>query len=301
MTPRLAGVELGGTKSIAVLSDGDAIVARYQVASTDPAATLAALVATVAQWHAAAPLAALGIGSFGPLRLDADGADFGQMAATPKPGWSGVDIRGPFARSIAVPIGFDTDVAGAALAEGRWGAAQGCSDYIYVTIGTGVGFGIVANGTIVHGRTHPEAGHLRVRRGPGDAFAGACPFHGDCLEGLVSGPALAARTGMEGDRIADAHPVWTSVADELAEAFAMLLLTLAPQRIVVGGGIAAKRPHLIPLAVARTAVLLGGYLGDTRDSLARRIVAPGLGDDAGPRGALALALAALAESAGKSR
>lgn len=243
------------------------------------------------------PLAALGIASFGPLRFDASDAQFGRLTATPKPGWSGVDVRGSFARSIGVLIGFDTDVAGAALAEGLWGAAQGGSDYVYVTIGTGVGVGIVANGRIVHGRAHPEAGHMRVRRGSGDAFAGVCPFHGDCLEGLVSGPALAARTGMDGDTISDAHPVWTLVANELAEAFAILLLTLSPQRIVVGGRVAMKRPQLIPLIVARIAVLLGEYLGDTPEGLASLIVAPGLGGDAGPRGAIALALTALRDCA----
>ncbi len=198
-------------------------------------------------------------------------------------------------RSPALPFAIDTDVAGAALAEGRWGAAVGCSDHLYVTIGTGVGVGIVAGGRRVHGRGHPEAGHVRVRRARGDAFAGACPFHGDCLEGLVAGPALAARTGLAGDAIDDGHPVWGLVAAELAEALAMLILVLAPQRVVIGGGVILRHGHLLPAVISATADRLGVYLpGSDATALARVIVPAALGGDAGPHGAVALALAALA-------
>jgi fructokinase len=294
---RVAGVELGGTKSIAVLDVGGVTVDRRQVPTTTPAATLGALVDQVVAWHATAPLAALGIASFGPLRLDPADAAFGQIAATPKPSWSNASVRGAFAARVSVPIGFDTDVAGAALAEGRWGAARGCADFLYLTVGTGVGVGIVANRLLLHGAGHPEAGHIRVRRTTAEGFAGVCPFHGDCLEGLVAGPALAARTGLASDAIPDDHPVWAAVAAEIAEAVTGLILTLAPQRIVVGGGITMKRRALLPMIVVRTAALLGGYLPSYDEAaLARVIVPPGLGNDAGPRGAIALGLAALADA-----
>lgn len=293
MTGRIAGVELGGTKCIAVLEEGGIPIARRQVATATPDATLTALAAELSAWHAAAPLAALGIASFGPLHLDPVDPAFGRMGATPKPGWRGADVRGALAVP-GVPTGFDTDVAGAALAEGRWGAARGCSDHVYVTIGTGVGVGIVAAGRLVHGRGHPEAGHVRVRRVAGDPFAGSCVFHGDCLEGLVAGPALAARTGLAGDLIPDAHPVWAMVAVEVAEALATLMLVLAPQRIVLGGGVFMRRRHLLPQILAATAERLGDYLADgSAASLARIIVPAALGEDAGPRGAIALALDAL--------
>lgn len=290
----IAGIELGGTKSVAVLATGRTIVERLQIPTTLPEPTLTALIERVAAWHAAGSLAAIGIASFGPLALNPDDPAFGRITATPKPYWSHADVRGAFARAFAGPVGFDTDVAGAALAEGRWGAARGCNDHVYLTIGTGVGAGVVVGGQVVHGAGHPEFGHIRVRRVVGDAFVGACPFHGDCLEGLIAGPALAARTGFTGETIPGDHPVWATAADELGEALAMLILTLAPQRIVVGGGIATKRPGLLPRAVLRASAFLGGYLpGYDADELRRCIVPAGLGDDAGPLGAVALGEAAL--------
>lgn len=291
----IAGIELGGTKSVAVLASGSTILDRLQIATTQPGPTLAALGARVAAWHAAAPIKAVGIASFGPVALDPADPQFGKILSTPKPHWSHTDVRGAFARRFPVAVGFDTDVAGAALAEGRWGAARGCSDHVYLTIGTGVGAGIVTGGRIVHGAGHPEFGHVRVRRVAGDSFTGACPFHGDCLEGLIAGPALAARTGLAGGAIPDDHEIWATVATELAEALVMLILTMAPQRIVIGGGIAVGRPGLLPTVIARTSALLAGYLaGHDGADLERCIVLAGLGDDAGPLGAVALAEAALA-------
>ena len=297
MNIRVAGIELGGTKSIAVLAHDSTIIERFVVPTTRPDRTLAALVDQVAAWHAVRPIAALGIGSFGPIALDRADPAFGMITSTPKPYWAQTDVRGTFARAFAVPIGFDTDVAGAAFAEGRWGAAQGCLDHVYLTIGTGVGAGIVAGGHIVHGMGHPEVGHMRVRRVPGDDFTGTCPFHDDCLEGLVAGPALAARTGLAGDAIGDDHPVWANVAAELAEAMAILILALSPQRIVVGGGVAIKRPDLLSQVVGRTSTFLAGYLpGYDLEVLAKCIVPAGLGADAGPLGAIELGHRALAMS-----
>lgn len=292
--PRVAGVELGGTKSIAVIACGVRIVDRLKVVTTTPGATLAALSDWIAANHATTPVAAIGIASFGPLDLDPRSPGFGRILATPKPGWSDTDVCGAFARRFAVPIGFDTDVTAAALAEGQSGAAQGCNDHVYLTIGTGVGVGVIAGGRPVHGSAHPEAGHIRVRRRVGDAFAGVCPFHGDCLEGLVSGPALARRTGRAGDAIPDDHPVWTAFADEVAELMVMLLLTLAPQRIVVGGGVVERRAGLLPAIRARMHDVLGGYLAaGATEALAQTIVAPRLGGNAGALGAAQLAIMAL--------
>lgn len=287
----VAGIELGGTKSIALIARGQEIVEIARMPTAQPAATLATLAAQLDAWQVEhGPVAAIGIGSFGPIDLDRASADYGRVTSTPKPGWTGVDLVGHFARRFAVPIGFDTDVAGAALAEQRWGAAQGCKVAVYLTIGTGIGGGVVVDGTPVHGLVHPEIGHLRVRRAAGDAFAGVCPFHGDCLEGLASGPAIAARTGMAGADIGEDHVVWATVAEEIAEAMAILILTMSPQRILIGGGVLQHRQQLFARIRTRTAELLAGYVvGVGVTELADIIRTPGLGDMAGPLGAVALA------------
>lgn len=290
----VGGVELGGTKSIAVLARGRTIVDEARWPTAAPDATLAAIGAWLAAGTRDEPFAALGLASFGPLSLDPGKPGFGHIADTPKPQWSGVDLRGYFANRFPVPIGFDTDVAGAALAEGRWGASRGCDVHVYLTIGTGVGAGIVVDGKAVHGRVHPEVGHVRVRRSPGDTFAGHCPFHGDCLEGLVSGPAVAARAGRPGDQVAPDDPVWDRVGDEVAELMSLLILTLSPERVVIGGGVMQNRPTLLPYIHARTSELLAGYVaGLDAHALESLIVLPALGADAGPLGAVALALGAL--------
>lgn len=291
----VGGIELGGTKSIIVLARGKYIVAQQRFPTQDPGHTLAVLSAQLDAWvgeHGRPE--ALGIGSFGPIGLDPRRPDYGFITSTPKSGWAGTDLIGHFASRIDAPIGFDTDVAAAALAEYRWGAAQGCDVAIYLTIGTGLGAGVLVNGAPVHGLIHPEFGHVRIRRLLNDGFAGICPFHGDCLEGLVSGPAIAARAGKPGAEIQDDDPLWTAVTDELAEAMAMLMVTLSPQRIVIGGGVLQNRPALFSGIHRRTADILAGYLeGIGVEQIARIIVRPGLADQAGPLGAVALAYSAL--------
>ncbi len=194
-----------------------------------------------------------------------------------------------------MPIGFDNDVSGAALAESRWGAAQGCSVLVYMTIGTGIGGGVVVDGRPVHGLVHPEHGHLRVRRRADDAFSGVCPYHGDCIEGLASGPAIAARAGVAADAIGPEHPVWADVAAELGELMAILVLTLSPQRIVIGGGVGYGQRWLLPRVQRRDGRRSSPatWPRSTSESIGELIVPPGLGDDAGPLGAVALGLAAL--------
>lgn len=287
----VAGIELGGTKGIALIARGRDVIATARVPTAQPDVTLDALAERIEDWQRLhGPVTALGIASFGPLGLDRSHADYGRITSTPKPGWNDVDLVGRFARRFAVPIGFDTDVAGAALAEHRWGAARGCDVAVYLTVGTGIGGGVIVDGRPVHGLIHPELGHLRVRRMPGDDFTGACRFHGDCLEGLAAGPAIAARTGLAGPDIGDDHPVWDNVAAELAEAMAQLMLTLSPRRILIGGGVFHNRSFLLDRIHARTAERLGGYLaGVGCAELAAIITAPELGDMAGPLGAIALA------------
>lgn len=292
--PVVAGVELGGTKSFAVLAQGRTLLDRVRVPTTDPSSTLDALADQLATWKSQRDgFAAIGIGGFGPLGLDPGRDDFGFVTTTPKPGWANTDIRGHFARRFDVPVGFDTDVAGAALAEGRWGASQGCGVHVYITIGTGIGAGVVIDGRPVHGLVHPEIGHVRVRRAS-TSFVGVCPFHGDCIEGLTSGPAIAARAGSSAAELGSDHPVWNDVADEIAELMAVLVLVLSPQRIVIGGGVGNGTGFPLERVRATTTSVLAGYVADLDAERVEQLIGrPALGDDAGPLGAGALALSAL--------
>ncbi|MHA6721791.1 ROK family protein [Sphingomonas sp. RS2018] len=283
----IAGLELGGTKCVALLGDGpERIMERVTVPTTDPETTLAALEAALDGWR----FDAIGIASFGPLDLAPDSAAYGAMASTTKQGWSGTSIHARIAERYAVPVAIETDVVGAALAEGRWGAAAGLADHIYVTIGTGVGIGAIVGGRPAGGVAHGEAGHMRIARARGDSFTGWCHFHGDCVEGLVSGPALALRTGISGAAIPRDHPVWGDVAHDIAMLFHNLVLTLAPARIALGGGIPTARPELFPMIRARLAESLAGYgmFGRYAAELDERLGPPGLGDMAGPLGAIAV-------------
>jgi len=295
---RFAGIELGGTKAVVGFGSGpDDLSHSVRIPTTTPGETLGAIADIVAAEHRATPLAGVGIATFGPVRLDRDADDWGHILATPKPGWTGTDLIEPF-RMLDLPMAIDTDVAGAALAEGRWGACRGLLDHVYVTVGTGVGVGIVCDGRPVHGKLHPEAGHLPTRRDPVvDPYTGCCPFHGDCLEGLVSGPALADRLGRAGETIAEDDPVWTIIADYLAQLAATLTYVTAPSRIVFGGGVATN-PRLLPLIRSRLRQQLGGYLDalDDDEALASYIVSPALGDRSGVLGAIALARDLLARS-----
>ncbi|HKR92227.1 ROK family protein [Novosphingobium sp.] len=290
MSGNFGGIELGGTKTVVVLGHPGDIRERLEFPTTTPDETLSHALDIIQRWHERVRLDAVGVASFGPLRLDHSAADFSAVLQTPKPGWTGTRILPRMAETLDLPIAVDTDVAAAALAEHKFGAAQGCSVMVYLTIGTGLGGGILIHGVPVHGALHPEIGHVRLRRAVGDIFAGGCPFHGDCAEGLLGGPALALRFGAHPSHFGAGDPVWDPVAHDLAELLGMLILTLSPQRIVVGGGVANKQPHLLLGAVSRIPEIIRGYVPDcTKEELERRIVPAALGDDAGPTGALILA------------
>jgi fructokinase len=277
-----AGVELGGTKCVAILARGpDDIVAREVVPTETPEATLAALAAILKGWDRPA---ALGVASFGPLDLDA-----GRMAATPKPGWAGADILGPLSEAAGAPATIDTDVNGAALAEMRWGSGRGMDDFAYITVGTGVGVGLVVNGRPTRGFGHSELGHIRVARLAGDGFAGSCPFHGDCVEGLTAGPSLKARVGERIDGIAADDPLWDSVAWALAQLCHVIVCAAAPRAIAIGGGVVGNQPHLLERIAAMLVDSLAGYVTLPGSPY---LCAPALGDNAGPLGAIALAMTA---------
>lgn len=296
-TNLLAGVELGGTKCICILGTGPHdIRARIQVPTGEPSQTLGRVEAILDDWRSRyGAFAALGIGSFGPLDVRRGSNGYGRITSTPKPGWTDTDVAGRLGSHLGVPVGFGTDVDGAALAEGRWGGARGLEDFAYITVGTGVGVGLIVSGRPVRGFGHPELGHIRVVRKPGDDWPGACAFHGDCLEGLVSGPALAARTGVAPDELTPDHPVWETVAFALGQLLHFLVLATAPGRVLIGGGVIAARPYLFERVREELRKSLGGYrhapeLGD----LATYVAPPGLGLLAGPLGALALAADAAA-------
>ncbi len=288
---RIAGVELGGTKAIALLWQDGAVVDELRVPTRDPDGTLADLLPRLQRWWGDARFDALGIASFGPVTLDRGASDYGCIRTTPKPGWSGAAVLPRFRPHFACPMAIDTDVNAAALAEHRWGHGQGADSLVYLTIGTGVGGGVLVGGRPLHGRLHPELGHLLLRRSPGDVFGGHCPFHRDCVEGLLSGPALHARFGVSSSTVPASDPRWDVVAHDLAQFLAVLVHGLAPDRILIGGGVGMNAPWLIQRAPRLVLDLLGGYYPEMDVAmLGRMIRRPLLGDAAGPLGAIAVGL-----------
>ncbi len=286
-----AGVELGGTKCVAILASGPQnVVARETVPTAAPDETLRAISKLLSDWKAAHGYSALGIASFGPVDLDMKSANYGQITSTPKPGWRGTDVVGRLQSIAGVPTAFDTDVNGAALAEMRWGAGRGFDDFAYITVGTGVGVGLVVNGKPTRGFQHCELGHIRIARLAGDAYAGSCPYHGDCVEGLAAGPSLEARVG---DGVADLlpdDPIWESVAWAIAQLCHSIVCAAAPRAIVIGGGVIERQPHLVQRAEQMLNESLNRYMQLPGGDAYLRV--PGLGTNAGPLGAIAVAMTA---------
>ena len=286
-TPLVAGVELGGTKVNCILARGpDAVEEEVRIPTTSSAETVAAIEAVLDRWRG---YAALGVASFGPLTVDREAGSWGEIGITAKPGWSHVDLGRRWEKRYGVPVGIHTDVVGAALAEAEWGAAKGLADMAYVTVGTGIGVGLIAHGRPVDGLSHPELGHVRVARRPGDEWIGICPFHGGCCEGLASGPAIKARAGASADTLAATDPVWDEVAHVLGQLCHLLVYTGVPRRIVFGGGVMVGTPHLFPRVREAIAKSLGGFAVGPEVALGDSFVVPAaLGGRAGPLGAVLL-------------
>lgn len=282
--PLIAGIEAGGTKFVlAVGTAPTAITARHVIPTRLPEETLA----EAADWFAAqGAIAALGIASFGPVVIDRRSPRWGRIGRTPKPGWKDCDLAGYFARRLNVPVGLDTDVNGAALAEFSLGAGRGTAGMAYVTVGTGIGGGLMINGEIVHGAGHPEMGHFHPRRDAADHdFAGHCPYHGDCLEGLASGPAILARWGADLSHLPPEHEAHDLVTGYLAQLCHTLFACTAVERVVLGGGV-MKTPGLVDAVAARVRLVDNDYLPG---GAVQSVVAPGLGEASGITGALLLA------------
>jgi fructokinase len=285
---RYGGLEAGGTKWVCGAGTGPDDLDVSVFPTGDPASTIAQ---AIAFFRELPPVDALGVGSFGPVDLDRRSPRYGTITTTPKPGWSGTDLVGTLSSELGVPVGFDTDVNAAALGERRWGAAQGLDTFCYITVGTGIGGGVVADGAPVHGLIHPELGHIRIPHDRArDPFDGSCPFHGDCFEGLASGTAMEARWGRPPHELTD-EAAWRLEAEYLALGVIAVLGALSPQRVVLGGGV-AKAPGLLPLVHERVVELAGGYfdapeLGTA--GIAGFLVPPGLADRSGVLGALELA------------
>ncbi len=286
------GIEAGGTKFNCVLGRSPAeILERASFPTTHPEETLGAAIRFFEQAQARhGAIASLGVACFGPVDLTLGSPTFGFITDTPKPHWSNTDVVGTLSRALGVRVAFDTDVNGSALGEGSLGAAQGLDDYVYVTIGTGVGAGIVVNGQPVKGAMHPEVGHMLLPHDwQRDPFPGACPFHGDCLEGLAAGPAIEKRWGRKADTLPEEHEAWDIQADYLAALCWNLTVCYSPQRIILGGGV-MKQSHLFPRIHDRFRRHTNGYpCGEAARSPQDYIVAPQLGGHAGEAGALLMA------------
>ncbi|MCI3923173.1 ROK family protein [Paenibacillus sp. TRM 82003] len=287
-------IEAGGTKFVCGVGREDGTIEdRVDFPTEQPERTIGRVI----DYFQGKAVQAIGIGSFGPLDLDRTSPTYGYVTTTPKPGWSNYDFLGALKTAFPVPMGWDTDVNAAALGEATWGAARGLDSCVYYTIGTGVGVGVYAEGKLVHGLVHPEGGHVLTRRHPEDDFAGACPYHGDCLEGMAAGPALEKRWGVKGSALAADHEAWGIEAYYIAQAIVGTVLTLSPKRVILGGGVMKQR-QLFPLIRAEVRKALNGYVrADALESgIDAYIVPPGLEDNAGLSGALALAIAALREA-----
>jgi fructokinase len=289
------GIETGGSKwECAVGTGPDDLRATVTIPTTGPAETLSR---TIAFFEREGPIDAIGIGSFGPVDRRLSSPTWGHITTTPKPGWANTDVGREIGRRLSVRVAFDTDVNAAALGEHRWGAAQSLDTFCYLTIGTGIGGGGMAGGSLLHGLVHPEFGHIRIPRDSrADPFPGVCPYHGDCWEGLASGRAIEARWGRPPEELAEHGEVWELEARYVALGVVCVICVLSPQRIVVGGGVGTSS-GLLPLVHRQVLELVNGYVDADAlgDGIADYIVPPALGDRSGVLGAIALA-EALGES-----
>ncbi|MDX1377620.1 MAG: ROK family protein [Anaerolineales bacterium] len=292
MSKLFGGIEGGGTKFIcAVGTSPDDIRRQTRIPTAAPKETLEQAIRFFQEAERdLGKLSALGVACFGPLDPNPASPTYGRILPTPKPGWTDADIVGTLLSAFDVPIGFDTDVNGAALGEWTWGAAQGLETFIYLTVGTGIGGGLMANGKLVHGLLHPEMGHVMLPHDKErDPYEGWCPFHKDCFEGLASGPALEERWGQKAETLPPDHPAWALEAHYIALALVNYITTLSPQRIILGGGVGGRK-DLLPLIRENVQKLVNNYVQSPEiiDNIDRYIVPPGLGSRSGMLGAIAL-------------
>jgi len=285
------GVEAGGTKFVCAIGTGDGKIMKKTTFPTGlPAETIGKAIDFLKDERF--PLTAVGIGSFGPLDLHRNSPTYGMITKTPKKHWQFVDLIKPFGQALGIPVVLDTDVNAAAFGEAVWGGADKLESLIYLTVGTGIGGGAVVNGRLLHGLVHPEMGHIRIPRHPEDKdFAGICPFHGDCLEGMASGASMAARWGVSAETIPANHLAWDIEAHYIAAGIADLICVLSPERVVLGGGV-MKHPGLLDQIRKRTLNFLNGYIYSETitERIETFIVQPALGDQVGVLGSIALAV-----------
>lgn len=283
----LGAIEAGGTKFVCGIGNenGD-IIEKISFPTTTPEETLK----LVTDYFKDKQIEALGVGSFGPIDLNQESSTYGFITSTPKKHWKNVNLLGELKKHIDVPMAFDTDVNAAALGELEWGAAKGLDSCIYMTVGTGIGVGAVTEGKLIHGMLHPEMGHILVKRHEDDTYKGNCPFHGDCLEGLASGPAIENRWGQKGVVLSANPQVWELEAYYLAQALVNYILVLSPKKLILGGGVMQQK-QLFPIIIENVVNLLNGYIQHENllVCIDEYIVPPELGDNAGLCGALALA------------
>ncbi len=293
MNELFGGIEAGGTKFVCAVGTGpDDIRAEVRFPTTTPEETIGRAIGFFREQEKEwGKLTAVGVASFGPVDLNPDSPTYGYITTTPKPGWANTNLAGAIGQALNVPVGFDTDVNGAALGEWKWGAAQGLDTFIYLTIGTGVGGGGMINGKLMHGLVHPEMGHIPLPHDwKTDPFAGRCPYHNDCLEGMASGPAIGDRWGVPANELPPEHAAWELEAHYLALALQTFICTLSPQRIILGGGV-MQQPHLFELVRQKTKTYVNNYVQhpSVLEEIDQYIVSPALGDKAGVLGAIALA------------
>jgi fructokinase len=288
------GIEAGGTKFVCMVARSPQdILAEARFPTADPSETIPCVLDFFIPYTRQKRLAGVGIGSFGPVDLDHSSATYGYITSTPKPGWAQTDLCGVVRQALKVPVAFDTDVNAAAFGEQYWvGENRKLDPFLYLTVGTGIGVGVIVNGKPVHGLIHPEAGHYLIPHNwQDDPFEGVCPYHGDCLEGLASGPAMARRWGQPAETLSPDHPAWELEANYIALALANLMYSFSPRRIVLGGGV-MNQPGLHAVVRRKVQQWANGYLQSSAilETIESYIVPPALGSRSGVLGAIALAI-----------